>query len=235
MRRGANVRFGGDVVVAENELVTDDVVVFGGTARIDGEVNGDVVVIGGRAELGPRAHVRKELTVIGGALQRDPGAIVDGPVNEIGTGPNGVAISGNRDRFRFPRLGGFASMRPLVRFAATGLRAVALILIAFVVLLIARQPIERIGARAAAEPMKAGLVGLLLELLIMPTLIVTVIVLVVTIIGIPLLVLVPFALLGLVVVLLVGFTAVAHRVASGSRRDSDGCPPVPTWRQSPAF
>ena len=41
------VRFGSDAVVGPDEVVTDDVVVIGGSARIDGEVQGEVVVIGG--------------------------------------------------------------------------------------------------------------------------------------------------------------------------------------------
>jgi hypothetical protein len=48
--------------------------------------------------------------------------------------------------------------------------------------------------------------------LFLPLLILTIILLVVTIIGIPLLVLIPFAVLALIVVGLVGFTAVALRV-----------------------
>ena len=212
VQRGGRVRFGGDVFVGPDEVLADDVVVFGGTARIEGEVDGDVVVIGGRAELGPKAFVRKGLTVVGGTLQRDPGAIVNGEVTEVGSGSTGLGTSGGSVRRGLARLWPFDAMRPFVRFAATGLRIAALILLAFVVILLARQPIERIGARAAAEPLKAGLVGLLLELLFIPTLIVTVVLLVVTIIGIPLLVLVPFALLALVIVLLMGFTAVAYRV-----------------------
>jgi len=62
----------------------------------------------------------------------------------------------------------------------------------------------RISARAAAQPLKAGAIGLLAQLLFLPLLIVTIVLLVVTIIGIPLLVLIPFVLLGLVAVPLLG-------------------------------
>src|SRR5690349_8001470 len=70
----------------------------------------------------------------------------------------------------------------------------------------------RIGDRAAAEPVRAGLTGLLAELLFFPALIMTVILLVITILGIPLLLLLPFAFLALAVIFLVGFTGVAVRV-----------------------
>jgi len=75
--------------------------------------------------------------------------------------------------------------------------------------LVGREHVERAGARAAAEPIKAGVVGLLAQLLFVPLLVITILVLVVTIIGIPLLVLIPFVLLALAAIGLVGFTAVA--------------------------
>jgi hypothetical protein len=72
--------------------------------------------------------------------------------------------------------------------------------------------VERVAVRAAAEPLKAGAIGLLAQLLFLPILILTIVILVATLIGIPLLVLVPFALLALGVIALVGFTAVAQLV-----------------------
>jgi hypothetical protein len=49
-------------------------------------------------------------------------------------------------------------------------------------------------------------------LLFLPVLIITIVVLCITIIGIPLLLLIPFAILGLMIVGLVGFTGVAQRI-----------------------
>jgi hypothetical protein len=84
--------------------------------------------------------------------------------------------------------------------------------LAAIVMLLGGEYITRIETRAASEPVKAGAIGLLAQLLFLPVLIVTIVGLVVTIVGIPLLVLIPFALLGLCLVALVGFTAVAHFV-----------------------
>ena len=108
----------------------------------------------------------------------------------------------------------FARMRPFAGLAGTSMHVAILIVLACVLLLVAPVPIGRIGERAAAEPLKAGLIGLLIELAFIPTLIVTVVLLVVTIVGIPLLALVPLALLALVIVLLAGFTAVSHRLGA---------------------
>jgi uncharacterized RDD family membrane protein YckC len=70
---GDLVVFGNDVTVKENETA-HDVVVIGGSAIIDGKVTGDLVVVLGRAQLGPKSEVRRDLTVVGGTLDVDPGA-----------------------------------------------------------------------------------------------------------------------------------------------------------------
>jgi len=69
-----------------------------------------------------------------------------------------------------------------------------------------------VSVRAAAEPVKAGLVGVLIQILFFPMLIVTIVLMIVTIIGIPLLLLIPFALVALAVLWMIGFAAVAQDV-----------------------
>jgi hypothetical protein len=70
--------------------------------------------------------------------------------------------------------------------------------------------------RVARSPWKAALVGLVAQLLFLPVLVLTVVLLAVSIIGIPLLLVIPFALVALVIGVLVGFTAVARNVGSGA-------------------
>jgi hypothetical protein len=80
------------------------------------------------------------------------------------------------------------------------------------VLFVARTPVEQIAERAAAEPLKSWVVGFLAEILFVPILILTSFVLAVSIIGIPLLVLVPLAIVGAMLAFLVGFTGIAYHV-----------------------
>ena len=202
---------GGSITVPAGEIVSGDVVNVGGAIHVLGEVRGDVVAIGGTVELGPAADVGGDVTVIGGSLLRDPAARVSGEVVDIGSG------SIESWRARFPRGRGherwggwmFGSAFSLL---STLTRVAVLCLLAALVVLLGRDQVGRISARAAAEPLKAGAIGLLAQLLLLPLLIVTIVLLVVTIIGIPLLVLIPFILVGLVVVALVGFTSVAYHV-----------------------
>jgi hypothetical protein len=205
------IRFGGSVTVDEDETVEGDVVVIGGSATVNGEVTGDVVAVAGSIHMGPRANVHKGVVVVGGSLAREPGSRVGGEIQEVGFG--NIDMSNWR---LSPRAGRewwagriFGSAFSLV---ATLVRIGVLCLLAALVLLFGRDYVIRVGARAAAEPVKAGAIGLLVQLLFLPLLIVTTLLFVITIVGIPLLILIPFAILLMMVLALVGFTAVASYV-----------------------
>jgi hypothetical protein len=209
-RSGDRVRFGGSVRVEADELVTGDVVAIGGSVTVDGEVTGDVVAVGGSVRLGPNADVRGDVAVVGGVLHRSEGARVRGRVSDVGRfdfnwfGPT-RRRPGPWWQWMRPWGSVFALMSTTVRFAI-------LSLLVCLVLLLGPTYVERVAARAAAEPLKAGLVGFLAQLLFLPLLVATIVVLVVTIIGIPLLVLVPFAIIGFALVFLIGFAAVSRRL-----------------------
>jgi hypothetical protein len=210
-KRDALVRVGGSVTVAQNEIVTDDVAVIGGSADIDGQVQGDVAVIGGSLTLGPHAEIDKDVTVVGGRLSKDPNAIIRGKVAEIGVGgvPFGRGVFGRGARYGWRPNSGVG---PVVRFGGTIVRIALLMLLSGLVLLVARPHVEQIAERAAAEPVKSWLVGFLAEILFAPMLVLTVVVLAISIIGIPLLILVPLAIVAAMVVSLLGFTAVAYHI-----------------------
>jgi hypothetical protein len=208
-RREAVVRIGGSVKVATDEQVTDDVVVVGGSADIDGQVDGDLVVVGGSATLGPNADIRSDVTVVGGALNQDPKAYVGGKVQNVGFGE--IPFGGDWGRRRSWRSWDpIGTFRPAARFMGTAVRVGLLMLFSALVLFVARRPVEQIAERAAAEPLKAWVVGFLAEILFVPILILTVFVLAVSIIGIPLLLLVPVAIVGAMLAFLVGFTGIAY-------------------------
>jgi hypothetical protein len=202
------VHVGGSVTVDKDEVIDGDVVAVGGSATVDGTVRGDVVAIGGSVNLGPTADIENDVVSIGGAVHRDPSARIGGRVQEVGI---------NFGRFRDGQFSLFNLWRESMfgsafRLAGTLARLGILCLLAALVVLFGREYMERAAVRAAAEPLKAGAIGLLAQVLFVPVLVITIVLLAVTIIGIPLLVLVPFAILGLVVIALVGFTGVSYRL-----------------------
>jgi hypothetical protein len=207
-RREDIVRIGGSVTVDSDEFVRGDIVVIGGSASVDGEVDGEVVVVGGSARFGPQADVRGDITVVGGGLSRDPGAVIRGAMNEIGFG--GIPWRG--DWGRGASWNWMDGIYPVARLTGTLLRITLLILLTTLVLFVAKTPVEQIADRVAADPVKSWFIGFLAEMLFIPVLVITAVVLSISIIGIPLLVLLPVAVVALLVVMLVGFTAVAYHV-----------------------
>jgi hypothetical protein len=207
-RNSGNVfRLGRDVTVRADERIDGDVISVGGTVNVDGEVRGNAVAIGGNLVLGPQASVR-DAVVIGGRLTQAPTARVGGELVEIG--PESLPL-GELSR-HVPGIWWSWWLGSAFAFLSTIVRVGILCLLAALVLLLARDQVERVSVRAASEPLKSGAIGILAQLLFLPVLIITIIILVVTIVGIPLLVLLPFAILGLGLVALVGFTAVAYHL-----------------------
>jgi hypothetical protein len=212
-RTGDIVRIGGgNVNVSENERVEGDVVAIGGRVNVDGEVMGDVVAVMGGLTLGPHAVVRGEVTAVGGPFNRDPQAQVYGKVNEVGIGANGQTIPPYNINVRNIVLGTLASR--VERFVTTIVRVLMFILFGLIVMAVGQRPVQQIAARIGAEPVRSGLVGLLAEILFVPVLVVTILALVISIIGIPLLVLVPFGIILIGIVMLVGFTGAAFMVGT---------------------
>ena len=225
---GARVRFGGDVAVAEDEAIGDDVVAIFGSANVDGRVDGNVVAVGGSVRLGPKANVNGDVTAVGGSVQRAATTVVSGQINEIRVAAPTLApfvhFRPLRDwhwfdgPFRNPFGGPIDLMATLVRVGLVGLLAALLIAVA-------PAPVRRVADRVASEPWRAGFVGLAAQLLFVPLLVIAVVVLAVSIIGIPLLLLVPFGLLAAAVALVMGFTGAACAVGRwAGRRAGSGLP-----------
>ncbi len=214
-RGGARVRLGGDVAVAEDEAIGDDVVAILGSARVDGRVDGNVVSVGGSVRLGPKASVRGDVTAVGGSVERADGSVVNGQINEIRIGrPTFGPFVNVRpwrdwhwfgDTVRYPLGGSVDLVATLVRVGLVGLLAALMIAIL-------PSPVRRVADQVAAEPWRSGFIGLAAQLLFVPLLVVTVVVLAVSIIGIPLLLLVPFGLIAVAVALVMGFAGASCAV-----------------------
>jgi hypothetical protein len=202
------VRVGASVHVREDEIVDGDVVAVFGSVRVDGTVTGDVTAVGGSVDLGPDAVVEGEVVVVGGTLDRAPGSRIEGSIQEVAWG--GAGFREHSRDFEPPFLKGMGGL------IMTVVWIIVLGALASLVYLLARRPVERMSYRVVKSPWKAALVGLVAQLLFLPVLVLTVVLLAVSIIGIPLLLVVPFALVALAIGVLVGFTAVARNVGSGA-------------------
>ncbi len=221
------------MTIAEDE-VAEEVVVFGGFLKVEGRVEGDATVIGGSATI--EGEVTGDVTAIGGPVRLENGTYVGGSVVSVGGEvyqDDGARVDGEVERVRVdadiswaPWAGWRAWDRhrshdfdfsPWGWWSGLGWKLIWIFFLAglaWLALLIFKGPIERMERRIEREPWKTGLVGLLAVALFLPTLVLLCVFLAISIIGIPLLIVVPFGLLALVVIAWLGFVATAGRVGS---------------------
>jgi len=145
---GARVHIGSDVRVAEHERVDAAVAVFG-SVTVDGEVNDDVVAVGGDVNVGSTGVVHGSVTSVGGTLTVAPEARIFGSRQEVA-----VRIPDVNVRWPdWPQV----SIAPIrigrwwtgVALSATLARMLLVGLVALFTILVAQGPILRLGARVA--------------------------------------------------------------------------------------
>lgn len=208
------VVFGGPLFVYGK--VAGDAVAVGGSVTVSGEVTGDAAAVGGDVVLEAGAEVLGDVVSVGGEVKIDDDARVRGQIIEVPFGPNlrfgawpraifggGHGWRSDDDHFELSPWG-----------VATGLmweafKLIVLGLFACLVMLIAGDPLSRVKRRAMSEPWKSGLVGLLVLILFAPLLVLVTLILVISIIGIPLVLLVPFFVLALMLIAFLGYSGVA--------------------------
>jgi hypothetical protein len=215
---GDRVRIFGDVTVREGEEVSGQAVAVIGSVRVDGDVGDQVVAVLGSVDLGPKAIVRGDIVSVGGRVRRAQGSQVGGAITE-------VSLADARWDPRFEpwlREVGLISMfdgfSGVPRLIGTMFRLLLLMLFASMAMVVARGSVERSAQRVSDNPIRATLVGLLAEVMFLPILVLTCIVLAISIVGIPLLLLVPFVILFLILLGLVGFTGTALALGQWARR-----------------
>jgi cytoskeletal protein CcmA (bactofilin family) len=235
---GSKVVFGSSAVVDADEEVEEvvaiggsatvhgkvlrDVVAVGGSVEIEGEVGGNVTAVGGPVELGPNAVVDGEITSVGSTVETAPGA-EHGKINEVsapwlggllnldrldkGIGPRiieGIEEAAKDHQSRFAR-----DFEELVH------RVVYLVVLGLLGALgaiVAPRAFRATGAAAGRSPLMAPVIGVLSALLFFPLLVIVTILLVISIVGIPLVLLVPFAAVAFLVLWVFGFAATVARV-----------------------
>jgi uncharacterized RDD family membrane protein YckC/cytoskeletal protein CcmA (bactofilin family) len=175
--------------------VSDSAVAVLGNMYIDGKVDGDVVAVLGDIELGPHAEIKGDVVAVGGTLQRDSAAIIHGSVQNV------LAVS----------FGGFEWLhtwihkclfygRPLALASGLGWAwklAFAFLALYLVLALLFREGLTQCVQTFETQPGRSVLAALI-AMLLTPVLVVL---LCVTVIGIPA---VPFVVFGLFCVGLFG-------------------------------
>ena len=205
---GVHLRIFKDYALAEGETANEPVVVIGGSARIDGRVDDDVVVVGGGLHLGPKAIVEGNAVSVLGEITLDPGAAVHGSIDQ--TVAPWRSITFGTDWGGDSWWQGLAFWGSIFRLSLT---------LAVAVVLTLAMPgwIGTISGRPAGASILAGLA---VEVLFVPALLVLMVALIVSIVGIPLLAAIPLLLAGFALIWVAGFTGVAVRLGRTLRGKS---------------
>lgn len=233
-RTSDRVVTGRDLHIGQGELVEGKVVLAGGDLLLEGHVTGDVTVTGGDLELGPAAVIDGSAHVTGGDLSN--AGSIGGDVRVTGgrlinrdgrvAGEMRVedavasATAGGRERpgaaeAHIGTRGGWTSrvssgLSGLASNVALGLLLAGL---GAVLVFFAHPQLERVSDSVRRDTVRAGLLGVASHFLALPVFVLGIVLLVLTLIGIPLLLLfVPLFWVALIAVAGYGLVAVAHAV-----------------------
>lgn len=182
------VTFGGDARVPEGQVVRD-VVTMGGDAVIEGTAQGDVITMGGDAVVD--GVVNGDVVTMGGDLELRNGGIVHGEVVTFGGEYDSHGASGGSSAIPFVAPSALERLGDMLGDAFSGLIAYALLFVLGLLMSgLANDRFEALRVAIAREPVRAsalGLVGIVGS-------VAAIIVLCITVIGIPAAVVLGFAL-----------------------------------------
>lgn len=212
---GVHLRLLRSYYLPEGSIAREPIVVLGGSATIDGQTDNDVVVIGGSLRLGPKAVVGGDVVTVGGDAVIAPTATVRGKVDAAVVEWPNVDFGVGWPAWR---VGGWW---PFAALSATMFRLSLVFVISILLTVVAPGWIRAMSVRASSV-LSSGLLGAIAELLFVPALVAVVIGLTISIVGIPLLGAIPFALAIGALAWTGGFAAVAICLGARLRGSSAG-------------
>lgn len=207
------------LTVPSGQVVEGDVVAPFGDVRVDGEVKGDVTVGKGDLIVGPRAVIHGDAVVNGGGKLLNQGGRIHGEMrvnSDVESAPaTGPAPVGNQHAFGIRNgrswLGSFGEgVQGLISTMVFGLILAG---IGSALIFYALPQLERVSYVVRSGTLRAGGVGLAANFLSLPAFVVGMVVLAVTIVGIPLILLyAPLFWVALMAAAAFGVVAVAHAI-----------------------
>ncbi len=163
---GDLVVFGGNVTVEQGADLNGNLVVFGGTVSTNGNVYGDVVVIGGQVKLEDEAMVSGDVVSIGGQVQKSEAATVKGEVvNNVSPEiqlPNGtMSPSVNTPSIRIPPAVINTSFNPFWEFGRVLGSALVVAFLGALAALFFQEQLDRVSQAVVRQPVMTTSIGLL--------------------------------------------------------------------------
>ena len=213
----SRVRVGGSIVIERGERADDVVAVFG-SVTVRGDVSGQVVAVLGNVEIADGASVAGDIVAVGGRLSVAPTAKVSAHSQRVAVGfPEFSVASPGEPDFTMRLLPDRAWVAGAL-LAISSIRLAALVVLSLAILLLFPVPVRRVADQLAATPLASTIVGLGAQVMALPVALGLVLALVASIIGIPLLLLVPVAAILVGALWTVGFVGASVGVGRGVLR-----------------
>ena len=209
------VRFGQDIVIPEGKVIDGSVVAIGGSITVFGRVKGDATAVGGSVSVRDKGVVEGDAVSVGGSTSTSDSARVAGSNVSVGGWP----FKGGHTGGMIPFLG-LVGLGALTGIFTSLIQLLMTLFFAWLSLLLVRERIEHAVGRMGQEFGKSflwGLVGWMAMIVALPTIAVVsaiaMVILVITIIGIPVAVLLAIAMvfamigtvLGIIVAAFLGY------------------------------
>ena len=177
---------GGNVNLKSGSTINGNVILIGGNVQAAGMITGNIIVLGGTLNLASTFVLNGDLTTAGTAVNRDPGAQINGSINTNQNVPT-VILPG---QVQIPNLSN--NLNPFFKVLGFFLRLFLWALAAMVLAMFIPNHLTRTSQAAITEPLISGGLGLL-TVIVVP---VVMVLLAITIC------LIPIALLGLLVLVI---------------------------------
>jgi len=170
---GSLAVIGGNVMAEEDSTingdVNGDVALIGGNLTISGTIDGNIVIIGGQATLTETAVVNGDIATIGGNVEKEPGAEVSGnitnnapPVINVPDVPNVPAIPNIPNVPNVPETPDVnINVNPLWNVAGKVGQAFLVAIVGMLLTLFLQPQLDRAGVSMIQQPVIAGGYGLL--------------------------------------------------------------------------
>jgi hypothetical protein len=151
---------GGSVNLMSGSTINGNLFILGGSVQAAGTINGNVTVLGGTLNLASTFVLNGNLTSAGTAINRDPGAQINGQVNTNVNTPVIVMPGGTR----IPNL--TSNFDPFFRVVGFFLRLFLWALAAMVVAMFIPTNLARTSQTALSQPLISGGLGLLTVIIV---------------------------------------------------------------------
>jgi hypothetical protein len=153
---GNLVILGGTVSLERNSRLNGNIFLLGANLVVNGMIDGDILILGGVAEVNEQGKVTGDINSAGAYLDIDPAAKIEGDINTESSGSFWVQLPAG---VRFPRMD--VTINPFLEMLWFAFRTLLWALLAILTVMFLPKQANRVAQAVVYEPWLSGGLGLL--------------------------------------------------------------------------